>query len=119
MDSLPELSHYSDWVDYYRMTKEKFEELKKKEVLDELKLPKLLELTPEETYTNWNSWCPIRDDNFSPMGDSYLELSTKATQKIKKYIKDKNIIALFSLDENPTWEKQEILMNYATRVHMG
>lgn len=107
---------YRFWsVDRYSINPEVFKMGKRNRTLRECELPKFLGLTEEETYSNWETWNPCEN----VWENRYLHLSNQCYSKFKEWCIKNHIISLFSIDENPEWEKQEILMNYATRIHMG
>jgi len=50
----------------------------------------------------------------------YGSLSDSGAEKLKKAMDpDNKMWFLFSIDENPNWDRQEELMNIGTRYHLG
>lgn len=118
----------SEWVDTFHVTPEKFNELKESGLLNEAVFAKKLNSKPEEFYENWEIWNPGTryDDTKSDLGWKerekfyYLNLSTKGLEKFREFCKENGFIALESKDENPDFDKQEILMSLATsKFHLG
>lgn len=112
---LERFTPYSFWgEDRYTRNPEVFEMGKRNKMLKECELPKFLGLTEEETYNNWETWNPCDND----WENRYLQLSDQCFSKFKDWCIKNHLISLFSIDENPNWEKQKILMDYAERIHM-
>lgn len=116
----------SEWVDTYYITPEKFDELKKLGVLNEAQFAKKMGCKPEEFFSNWKIWNPglkIGIDDMSWEEQSkyrYLELSDLGRNKFREYCKNQGFIALVSKDENPDFDKQDILRDLATaKYHLG
>lgn len=99
---------------YSKMMKTIFESGKRTESLEECNLSKILCLTVQETYKNWNTWDPI-DGSWS---NKILKLSDLAYDKLRNYCESHGFVLLFSLYENPDYKYQEILENYADRIHL-
>lgn len=64
-------------------------------------------------YSNWSELKYTRD-NYPYI---YLELSEKGIKMFKSLFEDD--ICLWSIDENPNWEKQEEISLFAKRYHLG
>jgi len=105
---------------------------KYKDVSAEALVAKDFGLTPEEFYSNWNTYKPWvvwkrEEDNLPGLEtitdwDDYYELkelnlSEKGEAALCEKLKD--FYFLFSYDENPNWDFQEILMNVSSRHHLG
>lgn len=74
-------------------------------------LAKQLGLTPEEAFDDWNEYDP-----FGP-GWTHLSLSEKANDIIRE--RDKDVVLVWSNDENPDWDRQEKMMTIGERYHLG
>ena len=84
-------------------------------------------ITPEECFEDFEQVRYAlfsfneRDEYRKTHNGEYLyadpKLSKKFIDMLKKY--HANEIALYSLDENPNWDYQEKLMNFAERHHLG
>lgn len=81
-------------------------------------------------YTTWKDHFPdilgipakSLYSNYSERGEkySYGKLSEKGIERLKRAMDPENKAwYLFSLDENPNWEKQEDLMFIGQRYHLG
>ena len=71
-------------------------------------------INPYYLYTNYDEWDPSSKDW------EFYHLSLK--EGWDKYIKEKlpkNLVFVFSMGENPDWNRQEIMMDYGTRYHLG
>ena len=94
-------------------------------------IAKEFNMKPDEFWSNWNDYRPwLANDNLRDVEPGvetadwdtirecdYLEPSDAAKEAIKsKYGKS---YFLFSFDENPEWEFQEMLMGVSERHHLG
>ena len=116
----------SEWIDRYNCSEEKFNDIKKTDLLDETRFAKLMELTPEECYSNWNDWNPSKRLSFkeTPIDEIHhyhnLELSDEGLQKFREFCKKSGFIALLSREENPDFKGQEKLLSIASKkYHLG
>lgn len=69
---------------------------------------------PKDLYSNWADLIdPNIDSSWPKFSDEGIKLLKKAIDP------DENMYLMFSLDENPNWEKQEALMEIGRRHHLG
>lgn len=71
-------------------------------------------INPYLLYENYGEWDPSSND---------WRISTLHLKEgWDKYIKEKlpkNLVFVFSMGENPDWDRQEIMRDYGTRYHLG
>ncbi len=103
--------------DYYWMKEDEFNSKKQKEELCCCKFAKSLGLKPSEAFENWEKWNPT--DRKLDWENRHLELSDKFMEKYKEKAEKEKTYALYSIDENPNWDYQELLMEVAERYHLG
>lgn len=71
-------------------------------------------IDPYLLYDNYDEWDP--SSNNWEIGDLHLKKGWA------KYIKEKlpkNLVFVFSRWDNPDWDRQEVMMNYGKRYHLG
>lgn len=96
----------------------KFLEMKKNESFRCCDLAKELGLSMTEAFDNWDDW-DLTDRKNKSWEDRQLKLSDKFIEKFKESAEKENTYALYSYDDNPLWEYQELLMEVAERHHLG
>lgn len=77
------------------------------------KLAEKLGMKPEKLYTNWKTYNLFSEK----WEDRFANLSDEGKKKIKEVFGED--IALWSKEDNPIWEYQEILEGVAKRYHLG
>lgn len=113
--STDSISTYFEWIANpwhekynYRMEEK---ELRKKEISDAKKQAEKYGMAITKFYSNWKD----RNNKYW-----YPEITEEGYKKIaKKLDPDGKIFLLFSIDENPNYEKQQELECIATRYHLG
>ena len=75
---------------------------------------KELGIDPYKLYSNYDKW----DPNSKDYKISQLHLRDGWDKLVKAKL-PKNLVFVFSRYENPDWDRQEIMMNYGTRCHLG
>lgn len=75
---------------------------------------KELGIDPYQLYSNYNIWDPSSKD----YKISYLRLKDGWDKLVKEKL-PKNLVFVFSSEENPDWDRQETMMDYGTRYHLG
>lgn len=102
---------------YYFWNKKEFYDGYKNEILKCCYLARELGLSMTEAFDNWETWDPTdRNLNWEAI---QLKISDKFVEKFKEKAEKEKIYALYSLDENPLWEYQELLSEVAERHHLG
>lgn len=71
-------------------------------------------IDPHQLYSNYSNWDPSSKD----YKISQLRLRDGWDTLIREKL-PKNLVFVFSSDENPDWDRQEIMMDYGTRYHLG
>lgn len=71
-------------------------------------------IDPHLLYDNYNEWDPSSNN----WEINHLHLKKGWDKYIKEKL-PKNLVFVFSREENPDWDRQEIMMNYGTRYHLG
>jgi hypothetical protein len=114
-DFLENTREINGWEEYY-LKKPDFELRKKNMELRCCELSSEIGLKPEEAYDNWEIWDPTNHEDWQNIS---LKISDKFVDKFKEHANKEKIFALYSLDENPDWEYQELLSEVADRYHLG
>lgn len=71
-------------------------------------------IDPHQLYSNYSNWDPSSKD----YKISQLRLRDGWDTLIREKL-PKNLVFVFSREENPDWDRQEIMMDYGTRYHLG
>lgn len=76
--------------------------------------------TPEELFSNWDKFNPFVDyqrSDFEKKFSAWVRISDRFCEIFKEKFGENTL--LFSIDDDPDWEYQEKIEDYATRVHLG
>lgn len=71
-------------------------------------------IDPNQLYENYTEWDPS-SENYKI---SQLRLKEGWSKLIKEKL-SKDLVFVFSIHENPNWERQENMMTFGTRYHLG
>lgn len=96
--------------DEHMISNYSFLTLKKNKTLECCKLAKQFKLKPEEAYTNWDILGT--DDSYE---NSIPKPSEELIKRFREYAKKNKIVILCSIDENPDYHYQDLLMEIADR----
>lgn len=108
-----ELETYMDYA-YDRYDWSRYREKITRENSMQDRWAKEFNIDPYLLYNNYDEWDPSSKDW------KFYHLFLK--EGWDKYIKEKlpkNLVFVFSMGENPDWDRQEVMMNYGKRYHLG
>jgi hypothetical protein len=71
-------------------------------------------IDPNDLYKNYKEW----DPNSEKWEISQLQLKEGWDKLIKQKL-NPNLVFVFSKEENPNWERQEKMMTFGSRYHLG
>lgn len=121
-DATPEnINTYLSWIEdpfyhggnYWKLSDE---ERKSKKEKSKIQFAKRFGMTPEECYSDYEN----RNDKEKYPYSFWYNIKEDALIKIAKQLDpDGKIFLLFSIDDNPNWDYQEKLSDFATRYHLG
>lgn len=104
-------------LESYFWEDDNFDKLYKNESLSCCDLARDLGLSMTEAFDNWKTWDPTSKNK--TWESRKLQLSDKFVEKFKENAEKEKIYALYSYEDNPLWEYQELLMEVAERHHLG
>jgi len=108
-----DLDFYLDWV-YGGNDWNAEREGITRETSKQTRVAREFNLDPAEIYANWDVFDPQSDD----WRNKYVEFNREKLDLVREKLSE-NEWALWSKDENPDYEMQEILEKYSRRYHLG